>query len=107
MGCPATTARGSFCLPWPKAWDAQTAQPRSKQTKNGRAGRLKLGRMLLLCHPRQIESSRTSNRVQPQRQPQWHEHDGEGVADEHQGRDALRLLLIAFGEQIVERRGRQ
>src|SRR5260221_5920283 len=107
MGCPATTARGSFCLAWPKAWDAQTAKPRSRQTKNGRAGRLKSVRMLLLCQPRQIESSRTSNWVQPQLQPQPHEHDGEGITDEYQRRESLRFLLIALGEQVVERRRRQ
>src|SRR2546422_11032452 len=52
-------------------------------------------------------AQRASNWVQAQRQPQRHEHDGEGVADQYEGGDAPRLLLIAFGEQIVERGGRQ
>src|SRR6266568_3796690 len=53
MGCPATTARGSFCLAWPAVWATDPAGPRRRKTKGSIASLVTLGRIFVYQPPRE------------------------------------------------------
>src|SRR6266702_2092220 len=51
MGCPATTASGSFCLAWPVVWAIDSARPRRRKTKGSTASLAMLGRIFVYWPP--------------------------------------------------------